>query len=72
MGTEEQEVRLMGTEEQVKTAKRLIEDFVSQQTSGLSWLLLFLCSTFLLNSMHSKIVNLSFVNRLFVRPSVSL
>ena len=42
MGTEKQEVRLMGTEEQVKTAKRLIEDFVSQH-SGLScFIVLFL------------------------------
>ena len=30
-----EEIRLMGTEEQVQTAKGLIEDFVSQKTSGL-------------------------------------
>ena len=60
MGTEEQEVRLMGTEEQVETAKGLIENFVSQM-SGLSCLK---HSNFailiLLDSMHSKIVILSF------------
>ena len=74
----------MGTEEHVQTAKVLIEEFISQQMSGLSCLKHYLFYIFFsFESMHSKIVILSFVNRLnnvsptfiirlFVRPSVSL
>ena len=71
-GRDEPEVQLMGTEEQVQTAKGLIEDFV-RQTSGLSCLLYFILNILLsLNSMHSKNVFRSFVIRLFIRPSISL
>ena len=59
MRTEAQEVQLMGTEEQVKTAKRLIEDFVSQH-SGLSWLLYsFFAILHSFDSMHSKMCDSS-------------
>ena len=41
MSRDTAEVRLTGTEEQVQTAKGLIEDFVNEETSGLSYLYIF-------------------------------
>ena len=63
----------MGTEEQIQTAKGLIEEFLSQQTSGLSCLqysIFAILISFI--SIHSKNMIVSFVFRLFVRRPVSL